>query len=173
MCLTEMHSRVRVSKNLSDMFPSRNGLKQGDGLSQLLFNFVLEYAIRRAQVNQNGLKLNGTHQLLFYAYDVNVLVGSVNTMKENAEGLIVTSKEIGLEVNVDKNKYMIMSRDENVGRSHNMRIDNTAFERVEEFKYLGTTLTNQNSIQEEIKSKLKPGNACYYSVQNLLSSSFL
>ena len=79
------NSRVRVGKKLSDMFPIRNGLQQGDALSPLLFNFALEYAIRRAQVNQGGLKLNGTHQLLAYADDVNILGGSVHTVKENAE----------------------------------------------------------------------------------------
>jgi len=66
-----------------------------------------------------------------------------------------------------------MSRDQNVGRSHNVKTENRSFERVEEFKYLGTTLTIQNSIQEEIKSRLKSGNSCYHSVQNLLSSSLL
>ena len=66
-----------------------------------------------------------------------------------------------------------MSRDQKAGRSHGMKIGNSSFERVEEFKYLGTTLTNQNYIQEEIKSRLKSGNACYHSVQNLLSSGFL
>ena len=63
----------------------RNGLKQGDVLSTMLFNFALEYAIRRFQVNQDGLKLNGTHQLLAYAYDVNILEGSIHILKENAE----------------------------------------------------------------------------------------
>jgi len=92
--------------------------------------------------------LNGTHQLLIYADDANILGGSVHTIKENAETLRVDSKEIGLEVNTDKNKYMVMPRDQNTGRSHNMKIDNRSFERVEQFKYLGTTLTHQNSIQE-------------------------
>ena len=173
MCLTETYSRVRVSKNLSDMFTVRNGLKQGDALSPLLFNFALEYAIRRVQVNQDGLKLNGTRQLLAYADDVNLLGGNAHKVKGNAEALVVATKEIGLEVNADKTKYMIMSRDQNAGRIYTMKIYNNTIERVEEFKYLGTTLTNKNSIQEEIKSKLKLGNACYYSVQNLLSSRLL
>jgi hypothetical protein len=99
---------------------------------------------------------------------VNILGGSVHTVKENAEALVVASKEIGLEVNADKTKYMVMFRDQNAGRNYSMKIDNRAIETVEEFKYsyLGTTLTYQNSIQEEIKSRLKSGNACYHSVQN-------
>ena len=84
-------------------------LKQGDAISPLLFNCAAEYAIRRVQANQDGLKLNGTHQLLFFADDVNILGGSVHTVKKNAETLLVASKEIGLEVNVDKTKYMVMS----------------------------------------------------------------
>ena len=99
--------------------------------------------------------------------------GSVHTVKENAEALVVAAKEIGLEVNDDKTKFMVMSRDRNAGRGHSVKIDNTSIERVEEFKYLGTTITDQNSIQEEIKSRLKLGNACYHSVQNLLYSRLL
>ena len=71
--------------------------------------FVLAYAIRRVQVNQDGLKLNGTHHLLAYADDVNILGVSVHTVKENAEALVVAMKDIGLEVNADKTKDMIMS----------------------------------------------------------------
>jgi hypothetical protein len=68
---------------------------------------------------------------------------------------------------------MVMSRDQNAGQNGNIQTDNKLFETVEQFKYLGTTLTNQNSIHAEIKSRLKSGNACYHSVQNLLYSSLL
>jgi len=101
------------------------------------------------------LKLNGTHQLLVYADDVNMLGGSAHIVKVKAEALVVARKEIGLEVNANKTKYMVLSPDQNAGRSHNTKIDKSSFERVEEFKYWGKTLTNQNSIQEEIKSRLK------------------
>ena len=99
----------------------------------------MEYAIRRVQVNQDGLKLNGTHQLLAYADDVNILGGSVHTVKKNAETLVAATKEIGLEVNADKTKYMVISRDWNAGRGHSVKTDSSAIERVEEFKYLGVT----------------------------------
>jgi hypothetical protein len=152
MCLNEMYSRVQVGKDFSDMFPIRNGLKQGDALTPLLFNFALVYAIRRVQVNQGGLKLNGTHQLVVYADDVSILGGSVHTVKENTGSLIVAGKESGLEVNANNTKYLVMSQDQNAGRSHSMKTDNSCFQRVEEIKYLGRNFTNQNSIQEEIKS---------------------
>jgi len=80
------------------MFPIKNDLKQGDVLPPLLFNLALEYAIRRIQVTKDGLKLNGTHQLLVYADDVNIL-GSLQTVKENAEPLVVGSRELGQGVN--------------------------------------------------------------------------
>ena len=93
--------------------------------------------------------------------------------RKNTKALVVASKEIGLEVNADKTKYMVMSRDQNAGRSHYIKIDTSSFEKVEEFKYLGATLADQNSIQEEIKGRLKSGNARYHSVQNLSSFGLL
>ena len=88
------------------------------------------------------MKLNGTHQPLVYADGVNILGGSVHTIKENAEALVVARKETGLGVNADKTKYMVTSREQNTGRNHSTKIDNSSFERVEEFIYLGTTLTD-------------------------------
>jgi len=120
MCLNVTYSAVWVRKHLSDIFPIRNGLKP-DVLSPLLFNFALEYAIRRIQVNQDGLQLNGKHQSLVYADDVNILDESVHTIKKIKDGLLVGSKEIGLEVNADKTKYMVISQDQNAGRSHNLK----------------------------------------------------
>ena len=98
------------------------------------------------------MKLNGTHQLLVYADEVNILGGSIETLKKSTEALVVTNKESGLEVNSDKSKYVVMSGDQNAGQSHNITIDNSSFERVEHFGYLGTNLTNQNSIRKEISA---------------------
>jgi hypothetical protein len=123
----------------------------------LKLEFALEYAIRRVQTNQKGLKLNGTHQLLVYAVDVNILGGSIHTVRKNTEALLIASKQIVLEVNAEKTKYMVMSRDQNAGQNGCIQIGDESFETVEQCKYLGTTLTNQNYIHEEIKSRLKSG----------------
>jgi hypothetical protein len=85
----------------------------------------------------------------------------------------VNQYKIFLNVNADETKYTAVSGEQNTGQIHSMKIDNSSFEKVEEFKYLGSTLTNQNSIQEEFQSRLNSRNACYHSVQNLLSSSLL
>ena len=86
----------------------KNGLKQGDGLQPLLFNFALEYDIRRVQLNQDGLKLNGTHQFLLHADDVLILGGRVHTIKKNTATLVVASKMTGLKINAWKTKHMAM-----------------------------------------------------------------
>ena len=122
------------------MFRVTNSLKQGDALSPLLFNFFLNYAITRVHVIQEGLKLNGIHQLLVYADEVNILGGSVYTVKKKTEALLVASKENGIKVSVEKSKYMVMSCNKIAVRSHNIRNVNSSFEKVEQFKYLEKNL---------------------------------
>jgi hypothetical protein len=95
---------------------------------------------------------------------------NIDTVKKNTKTLIDASKEVGLEIKVEKTKYMLLSRHQNVGQNRNIKIANRSFENVSQFKYLWTTVTNQNLVQDEIKSRMNSRNSCYHSVQNLLSS---
>jgi hypothetical protein len=115
----------------------------------------------KVQENEEGLELNGTHQLLVYADDVNLLGENINIIKKNAESLLDASKEIGLEINSEKTKYMFMPRHQTAGQSNYIRVANKSLEKVAKFKYLGTTLTDQSCIHKEIRSRLNSGNACY------------
>jgi hypothetical protein len=110
MCLNETHNRVWVDKHKSDRFYIKNGLKKGHALLPLLLNFALDYAIPGVQADQEGLKLYDTHQLLLYANDVNILDGSMYTIKKkNTKAIVIASKETGLDVNAEKTEYMVMS----------------------------------------------------------------
>jgi retron-type reverse transcriptase len=119
--LKEIYSKFFTGKHLSGSFPNQNGWKQGDALSPLLFNFALEYAIRKVQENRVGLKLNRTHQFLAYADDVNLLGDNIDTIDKNTETLIDASKDVVVEVNIEKTKYMLVSCDQNVDQNRDIR----------------------------------------------------
>jgi hypothetical protein len=122
--------------------------------------------------NQEGLKLNGTHQLLAYADD-NIVGENTDNIKKSTETLLDAGTEVGLEENPEKTKYILMSHYQKVGQKHSINTANKSFEDVAKFKYLETTLTDQNCTCEKINSRLNLGNACYHSVQSLLSSRLL
>jgi hypothetical protein len=103
---------------------------------------------------------------------VNILGDDIATLKKNTETLIDASIEIGLEVNTERTKHMSLSHHQNAGQNHDVKIRNRWIEIVAQFRYLGATITNENRIQEEIKRRVNSGNACYHSVQNLLSSEY-
>jgi hypothetical protein len=124
-------SNVRIGKHLSHNFPIQDGLKLGDALSPLLFNFALEYAIRKVQ-------------LLAYAYAVNLLGDNIDTKNRNTDTLIYSSEEVGLEVNTEKSKHTLLSHHQNAGQNHDIKIANRSFENVSQFKYSVTTVRNQN-----------------------------
>jgi hypothetical protein len=138
MCLNETHSRVCIGKNISDKFTIQNGLKQ-DALSPLLFNFALEYAIGRVQENQEGLILDGTHQFLACADDVNIVGENIDTIQKNTKVLLDASKEVGLEIKPEKTKYMLVSRCQKAGQRQSIEIANRSFEDLAKFRYLGIT----------------------------------
>jgi hypothetical protein len=102
--------------------------------------------------------------------NVNLIADDIRTIETNADVLLNTCKDIGLAVNVGKTKYMEMGLHRGMIANAHIKIDSNSYEKVETFKYLGSLLANQNSIQEEIKYGIKAGNSCYYSVQTLLSS---
>ncbi|PSN43800.1 hypothetical protein C0J52_15500 [Blattella germanica] len=137
MCLNGTKIRVRVGKQVSDLFEIHNGLKQGDALSPLLFNFVLEHAIKSLE-NKEGVQLNGIHQLLVYRKDT-----------DNMHILRSNTRKLGLEVNVNKTKYMVTHRNAS-GNANGQLITNEG---------------NFEEIQKEIKHRLNSGNACYYALQ--------
>jgi hypothetical protein len=144
-----------------------------DALSPLFSNFASEYAIRWVQGDHEGMKLNGTHQILAFVDDVNIVKENIDTIKKNTEALLNATTEVGLEVNPEKTKYMLMSHSQKVGQKRSIKIANRSFQDVAKFSYLGKTLTEQNYMHEEINSRLNSGNACYHSVQSLLSSRLL
>ena len=115
ICLNETYSTVWIGKHLSDMFTIKNALKQGEALLQLLFNFAWEYAIKRVHVNQETLKLHGTHQLLVHMLIMLIYQAEAYLLRRKTEEVVAT-KETGLEVNDEKPKYMVPFRDRNYNK---------------------------------------------------------
>jgi hypothetical protein len=134
--LSEFYPLQNPVGQIFDTFLVKDVLKQREASSPLLSKFSIEYSIRSVHVDQAVVKLNGKYKLPVYADEINILGEIVHTVQKNKRALLVASKKTGLEVNADKTRYMVMSRDWGAGRSHNIKFDNIYFERVEQFEYL-------------------------------------
>jgi hypothetical protein len=107
-----------------------------------------------------GLKLNGTYQLLVYADDMNLLGDDTETIQKNTQTLIGSGKQVGLEINTERTKYMLLSHHQNAGQNHGIKMANRCSENVAQFRYLETTVKNQNLNKGKIKRRLNSGNCC-------------
>ncbi|PSN33352.1 hypothetical protein C0J52_27179 [Blattella germanica] len=145
MCLNDTKSRVRVGKQVSDIFEIHNGLKQGDTLSPLLFNFVLEHIIKYLE-DKEGVQLTGIHKLLVYADDIRILKNNMHILRSN-------TRKLGLELNINKTKCMVTNRNALCNANGQLITNEGNVEEVAELKYIGDT--------ELIKDRLNSGNACY------------
>lgn len=154
--LSNTKSCVRVLGDDSRTFEITNGLRQGDGLSPVLFNIALEWTIRKAQINTTGTIVNRTTQILAYADDIDLIARNKTAITSNYKMLEETAREIGLSVNTAKTKYMAMETGKR--REENLQIDGKTFEKVDSFDYLGSTITSSHNMSKEIQKRIMSGN---------------
>jgi sorting nexin-29 len=162
--------RVKMQNNLSEPFGTLTGIRVGDALSCILFNLALEKVIRDSGIETKGTIYNKTIQILAYADDIVSVGRNIGVLKEEIKNLSNTAKEMGLTINLQKTKYMEVTK-----KPTNLRmleVDDQEFERAREFKYLGSTLTEDNNITTEIKLRILMANRDSYGLKKQLSSRY-
>ncbi|KAJ4446760.1 hypothetical protein ANN_13457 [Periplaneta americana] len=163
---------VYVVRNITENFKLEKGTRQGDGLAPLLFNIALRIAIIKSEVQINGTIFNKTQHILGYANDVVITGRRIQDVEEALIALDKETQKLGFKINTKKSKFTSITIRQN-DRVKEVKMRTYKFEKVEKFKYLGATVTNRNDTREEIKHRINMGNACYYSVEKILSSSLL
>ena len=168
-------SSVRIAGEISDSFVTLDGLKQGDGLSNLLFNIALEGAIRRAGVQRSGTIITKSHMLLGFADDIDIIGVNRKAMEEAYSSLKREAARIGLIINSAKTKYMVAGRERGSpsGVGTVVVIDGDTFEVVDEFVYLGTMVTCDNDVSREVKRRIAAANRAFYGLRSQLRSRSL
>jgi sorting nexin-29 len=159
-----------MNNEISSSFTINSGLKQGDAMSPVLFNMALESIIRKIPRTET-LNLDKGNILLAYADDIVVIGNSQESFQSTVEELMKIGKYIGLTINIGKTKYMMVKRR---GVDHNnLQVGNNIFEQVQDFKYLGSNLNNQNNMHGEINIRLDAANRCFYALRTLFKSRLL
>lgn len=171
MTLTDNKGKVAIQGETTQEFDIGKGVRQGDALSTILFNIVLERMIRKIDINPGGSIYNRMIQILAYADDVVVISRSVQDMRIAVQQLIEEGNKVGLKINEGKSKYMIATRDNNRWRNvDNIQIGTYSFQKESRFKYLGSVITENGTTTEEINERLKKGNKCYWGLLPLMKS---
>ena len=168
-------SSVRIAGEISDSFVTLDGLKQGDALSNLLFNIALEGAIRRAGVQRNGTIITRSHMLLGYADDIDIIGINRRAVEEAFLPFKREAARIGLTINSAKTKYMVAGRERGSpsGVGSEVELDGVRYEVVDEFVYLGTLVTCDNDVSREIKRRVAAANRTFYGMRSQLKSRSL
>lgn len=172
LTLSGVKCKVRIGSNLSDPFETKDGLRQGDGLAQLLFNFILEYAMRNARIEMNGTIYNKSCQILAYADDIDLITRTENSLKENFVAIEQASKNVGLTINEHKTKYLVATRNQQTQqqRQTTITIGDYNIEQVDSFVYLGAEVNQTNDISLEIKRRIQHGNRTFFGLSKLMRS---
>ncbi|KAL4098105.1 hypothetical protein QTP88_022774 [Uroleucon formosanum] len=172
-CVNGSKCKVKYGGEESEEFEVRTGLRQGDALSQALFNIALESAMRETLDGATGIKIRNDQQLVVagYADDVIIMAESEEDLKKTTSKLIEEGGKIGLMINEEKTKYMIVTRYNHEIR--HMKVNNYNFERVANFKYLGVNINENADSHEEIRLRLIAANKCYFGLVPLLKSKLI
>lgn len=163
--------KVKVENEYSATFEVKTGVRQGDGLSPILFNIALEEALKEVNKTNLGIKIIKNISVLAFADDVVILAENKRDLEDMTKTLILETKTVGLKINDDKTKFMYFGR--NQDNSRYFTVENHNFEKVNEFKYLGTIISSNNSEQSEIQNRIISANRSLFAVNKLMSSKIL
>ena len=165
MTMENSNAMVKINGKMSDAFVFNKGVRQGDGLSVTLFNLALHSAIE--PITQRGTILHRSSQLCAYADDIVIIARNVQTLRECFKDLESRASNVGLQINDSKTKYLIISTNVSKRKPRNIDIEGKTFEGVSHFKYLGTFICNDNSLQSEIYERVQAGNRAFYANKKL------
>lgn len=173
MTLTDTVNRVKIKEATSETFEVKQGLRQGDPLSTTLFNLVLEHIIRKSGINRKGTLFNKSHQCLAYADDIAILARSRTVLEQLTAQLIKAAEKEGLELNIEKTKYMEVKNKTGSKNKTNLQIrrhdgEKIDFEEVESFMYLGVLVDNKCQEEKEIELRIAKSNNCAGSLGRFL-----
>ncbi|KAI5722453.1 hypothetical protein M8J76_008557 [Diaphorina citri] len=173
VCMDENVSQVLINNQYSDPFSNRTGLRQGDGLSPLLFNLALEMVARKMRMAPAGIHLGDRHKIFAYADDIVLAGENEQELRRLLVELVEAAARVGLTINQKKTKYLVLQRGQIRESQQFLRIGQYSFERVQCFKFLGVHIDDQNQRQTEMQIRLNNANKAYHSLRSLLSSRLL